>query len=61
MGILESIPVNEIVGVDVILSEKIAVRVTTLELEIKLSLSVSVKLTVGFKLSIVKVILSVPV
>ena len=60
MGILESIPVNEIVGVDVILSEKIAVRVTTLELETKLSLSVSVKLTVGFKLSIVKVILSAP-
>ena len=60
MGILESIPVSEIVGVDAILSEKVAVRVTTLELETKLSLSVSVKLTVGFKLSIVKVILSVP-
>ena len=48
------------VGVAVILSEKVAVIVTTSELETRLSESVSVKVTVGKILSIVKVMLSVP-
>ena len=57
---LEIIPVNDSVGVAVMLSEKVAVIVTTSELETRLSESVSVMLTVGVVLSIVKVILSVP-
>ena len=47
-------------GVEAILSEKVAVIVTTSELETILSGSVWVKVTVGVELSIVKVILSVP-
>jgi hypothetical protein len=42
------------------LSEKVAVIVTTSELETILSESVSFRVTVGVVLSIVKVILSVP-
>ena len=61
MGILESIPVNEIVGVVAILSENKAVSVTTSELKTILSESVSDKVTVGEVMSMtVKVILSVP-
>jgi hypothetical protein len=54
------IPVKEIVGVAAILSEKVAVMVTTSELETILSESVSVSVTVGAVLSMAKVILSVP-
>ena len=54
------IPDKLSVGVADILSEKVAVIVTTSELEIRLSESVSVSLTVGTELSIVKVMLSVP-
>ena len=43
----ELIPVNEIVGVEDILSEKVAVIVTTSEFMTILSESVSVKITVG--------------
>ena len=43
----ETIPVNEIVGVADILSEKVAVMVTTSELDTILSESVSVRVTVG--------------
>ena len=43
----DTIPVKERVGVALILSEKVAVRVTTSELETRLSESVSVKVTVG--------------
>ena len=43
----DTIPVKESVGVALILSEKVAVRVTTSELETILSESVSVKMTVG--------------
>ena len=57
---LVTIPVIEIVGVAVMVSEKPAVMVTTSEVETKLSLSVSVKVTVGTVASKVKVILSVP-
>ena len=41
-------------------SEKLAVTVTTSELESRLSLSVSVRITVGPDVSKVKVMLSVP-
>ena len=44
----DTIPVKESVGVAVILSEKVAVRVTTSELDTILSESVSVRVTVGF-------------
>ena len=44
----ETISVKESVGVAVILSEKVAVRVTTSELDTILSESVSVRVTVGF-------------
>ena len=54
------IPDKEMVGVAAMLSENVAVMVTTSELETRLSESVSVKVTVGGVLSIVKVILSVP-
>ena len=57
---LETIPEKLIVGVEAILSEKVAVIVTTLEFETISSESVSVKVTVGAVLSIIKVILSVP-
>lgn len=56
----ETIPEKLIVGVEAILSEKVAVIVTTLEFETISSESVSVKVTVGAVLSIIKVILSVP-
>ena len=54
------IPDNEIVGVTAMLSENVAVIVTTSESETTLSESVSVKVTVGGVLSIVKSMLSVP-
>src|SRR5210317_1938453 len=57
---LEVIPERLKVGVAAILSEKVAVMVTTSELETILSESVSVSVTVGAVLSIVNVILSVP-
>ncbi len=57
---LEITPDKLIVGVADILSEKVAVMVTTSELETMLSESVSVKVTVGKVLSMVKVILVVP-
>jgi len=57
---LEVIPERLKVGVAEILSEKVAVIVTTSELETMLSESVSVNVTVGSVLSIIKVILSVP-
>ena len=57
----ETIPAKERVGVTDMLSENVAVIVTTSELETILSESLSVKLIrVGFELSIVNVILSVP-
>ena len=43
----DKIPDRLIVGVEAILSEKVAVIVTTSELETRLSESVSVKVTVG--------------
>ena len=56
-----TIPVIDIVGVAVMVSEKLAVMVTVLELErMILSLSESVRLTVGAVVSRVKVMLSVP-
>ena len=57
---LEITPDKLIVGVADILSEKVAVMVTTSELETMLSEFVSVKVTVGKVLSMVKVMLSVP-
>src|SRR6056300_717242 len=45
--ISDAIPDKEIVGVTAMLSEKVAVMVTTSELETILSESVSVKMTVG--------------
>ena len=54
------IPDKLSVGVAAILSEKVAVMVTTSELETILSESVSVSVTVGAVLSMAKVILSVP-
>ena len=56
----DTTPIKEIVGVAAILSEKVAVMVTTSELETILSESVSVSVTVGAVLSMAKVILSVP-
>ena len=56
-----TIPVIDIVGVAVMVSEKLAVMVTVLELErMILSLSESVRFTVGAVVSRVKVMLSVP-
>ena len=46
----DTIPVKESVGVAVILSEKVAVIVTTSELETRLSESESESITVGDKL-----------
>ena len=57
---LEVIPERLKVGVAAILSEKVAVIITTSESEIISSESVSVNVTVGSVLSIVNVILSVP-
>ena len=57
---LVTIPVMDIVGVAAIVSEKIAVMVTTCELDTKLSVSVSKRVTVGAVVSKVKVRLSVP-
>ena len=57
---LEITPDKLIVGVADILSEKVAVMVTTSELETMLSEFVSVKVTVGKVLSMVKVMLPVP-
>jgi hypothetical protein len=56
----DSIPEIFKVGVATILSEKVAVIVTTSEFETILSESASVKVTVGKILSMEKVILSVP-
>ena len=53
-------PDKDMVGVAAILSEKVAVMVTTSELETILSDSVSVRVTAGSVLSIIKVRLSVP-
>ena len=60
ISVLEVIPERLKVGVVDILSLKVAVIVTTSELETRLSESVSVSITVGTELSIVNVILSVP-
>ena len=60
ISVFVMIPDKLSVGVAAILSEKVAVMVTTSELETILSESVSVSVTVGAVLSMAKVILSVP-
>ena len=56
----DTTPDKEIVGVAAIISEKVAVIVTTSVLETMLSESVSVRVTVGAVVSTAKVMLSVP-